>query len=266
MSNVNPLRAEFVLTGLAFLASLTGFLIVVEPNLFNGVHLNDVEKLALPLTVGGIAAAYVVGIVVAQLTYFIPTEYMIKRIRCSRLDDLRKIQETYTQEESDKTIQPTDPQTILLKKAFSEKGLYKVKSLPRFSEPNDQDAVIHIQTLALTIGRAYAPTQLTDEYKYRRANRQVFIGMLPSAVVGVFTGVFAVAPSVPLIVAVIVGFLIVFWIIWASAKYQEEVAQSIILDVAFLRRWGIDTRMRDDESNRAVDAVLDADGTMVAPK
>jgi hypothetical protein len=248
MSNVNPLRAEFVLTGLAFLASVAGLLLAWEPSLLDHVRLRDVEKLALPLTVGVIAAAYVVGIVVVQMTFFIPTESLIARTRRSRFKELRELEERVHNEKLERIFPTADAQALLLEKAFSEEAIYGTKlSRLRKGGHKDQDMVIkHAQVLAVTIGRAYAPAHLTDEYKYRRANRQVFVGILPSVIVGAVAGGLAVGPSWWL-TPIVVIFPVALYMLWLSAKYQEEVAQSIILDVAFLRRWGIDTRTIGNE-------------------
>lgn len=263
MSNINPLRAEFVLTGLAFLAALTGLLRAVKSDLFYHIHLHDIEKLALPLTIGGIAAAYVFGIVVVQLTFFIPTESLMTKTRSSRLNDLHKLDKhiykdkcingKVHKESSQPDATATDITTTLLETAFKNEAQYKTK-LRQWRHKDKPNAEIrHAQTLALTIGRAYAPAQLTAEYNYRRANRQVFVGMLPSVAMGALAGFIAVGPSLWLIPLVIVSSAVLF-ILWLSAKYQEEVAQSILLDIAFLRRWGIDTRIMDSEVNRPADS------------
>lgn len=237
MSNVNPLRAEFVLTGLAFLASLIGFALALRPELFNGIHLRDVEHLALPLTVGGIAAAYVLGIVAVQATFFIPTEHLIARTRRSRFDDLRELKERIHTEQLEKGFPAADAQALLIETAPEQPAMYEAKlSLRRVSKRKARDEVIrHAQTLVVTAGRAYMPSQLTDEYKYRRANRQVFVGMLPSVIFGGAAGVIAVGLSWWLF-AIGAACILAVAIIWLSAKYQEEVAQSMILDTAFLRR------------------------------
>src|SRR4051812_31559874 len=76
---------------------------------------------------------------------------------------------------------------------------------------------------------------IAEEYKYRRANRQIFVGVLPAAALG------GSAATISMIAHHGWGWLaagIVFvptflWLLLESAFYQEVIAQALLVDVAF---------------------------------
>jgi len=285
--STNPLRAEFLLTGMAFLMATFGLLEAIHVDASRSLLGGSVRSLEIGSFALIIVVAYVIGIVIVQLTFFFPTQLMIVGVRNSRFRDLRLLDEHF----NDPTRNLTDPESALadtnksfltaaapahvLPLAFSREATWtayrvpallrsRVVTLQKRSNNNRHvqrfinllDArtpaitadevrvelaearVRHAQTLALTIGRSLASPEVTEEYKYRRANRQIFVGMLPAGVAAGLASTIALGHHSMLWAPVMVVLTIVgLCVLWQSAAYQERIAQSLIVDVAFLERW-----------------------------
>jgi hypothetical protein len=112
---------------------------------------------------------------------------------------------------------------------------------PTWNNPRQKDFL----DLALTIGRASAAPELAREYEYRRANRQIFVGMLPSVLIAAGAAASAEArargisgwETCGMLIATAVAAIATVNILYRSARYQEKISQAVILDSAFLERW-----------------------------
>lgn len=275
----DTLRAEYVLTGGTFLMSLAAVLWAQERR-GNGVGLasiaaqltKDSPFVALGLLIG---AAYVFGIVCVQLTFFFPTEGLIEVRRAQRWAELRRADQELCQHWS---AQQTE-HAALLKLAFHQRstgepvgvapsfflpykkkweafreGLRRIRRIkrretpdltrkgPPTRRPGDSEGLLKVDSLTLSLGRQLATGDVTREYEYRRSNRQVFVGVLPSTlpllVAGLLWPAFdslAITIALKLSVVFADGLFIIALI--SSASYQEKVAQAQLLDTAFVARW-----------------------------
>src|SRR4051812_635327 len=93
----NPLRAEFVLTGMAFLLAMFGLLEALDVDASGWLLSKDVKDLGLVSLGVLIATAYVIGIAIVQLTFFFPTQLLIARVRNRRFRDMCKLDQYFRQ-------------------------------------------------------------------------------------------------------------------------------------------------------------------------
>jgi hypothetical protein len=275
--STNPLRFEFVLTGLSFLFSVFVLAEAVDWerhhrtfSLTSAVAARGKEH---DLLVLGLltAAAYVVGIAIVQMTFFLPTTFLIRGVRQARFDELAQLDlhlRTLGSHKSDPPLGLKDltreemiailplafdwdsrrgERTPRLERLHSRVarlyGLLRGRERPKLKAIDSRSAGFHAEGLALTIGRASAPAEVADEYRYRRSNRQIFVGSFPSVLVLWFAALVAgwryghwelvLAPASVIILVLLSSCL------WSAAEYQEKIAQSLLLDIAFLRRWRI---------------------------
>jgi hypothetical protein len=268
----HPLRAEFVIAGLAFLLSTLWFVHAVDERRggdgvdilrwLNKNDIDDYEFLALAVAIG---LAYLAGVLIVQVSFWRPTVPLIENIRQSRLKELRDLRERI-----EKTPDADAAYRVILEMAFAPReydlapiqrsaarrlGLKRVFPL---NLPQPQAHLRNVETLALTIGRSFGNDELGREYEYRRSNRQIFIGVLPSVALA---GVAATlewweqpwGPIVPFAV------LPLLFVLWRSARYQEKVAQSLLLDRAFVELWAQATDLVADLETRQPVTTFDAD-------
>jgi hypothetical protein len=259
------LRSEFVLTGGATLFSIYLFVISVErrsrPSCFFHGRLIDgcpVHAFSIPdqLSSSGAAVvavafligiAFILGILVVQITFFFPTEGMIYvrrkklfRELCNFDADLRKGSYEPCGESNSALLasafnrNPGRPMKFEFLRAFTRFYIGKLSGRP--SQPSAGESI------ALSIGRQIAHETIIREYEYRRSNRQVFIGVLPAFIIAVTAAVinpWSSRQEVQDIIsaaAITIGIIVVL-IIFASANYQERVAQAQLLDIAFVALW-----------------------------
>ncbi len=281
----NPLRVEFVLSGFAFLLATFALVVAIRfhrdlcPLGGRGGECVNFNQWQAPEELLGsgavfvvvlIAAAYVIGIALVQLTFFWPTQPLIrrvlerrfralaaldKRVRCPSSPDHRAPSTDAAHDaeglhailrfafEKPEVGRPyTAPDRLKWVFAFLGKWKWIERRISELVEYKTEDQEMsdrrHATTLALTVGRALAPSEVAEEYKYRRSNRQVFVGMLPSAAVAGAASVIAayeVHLLLALAAALIAGLIIALF--FESARFQEKVAQALLVDIAFLRYW-----------------------------
>lgn len=112
------------------------------------------------------------------------------------------------------------------------------------SDPADRAAA---KQLILNYGKSHFTQQASEEYIYRRSNRQIFIAMLPTIPIMVFDVGLTVALLLPTRchelgsilsgVAAVVLTPMLFMAIRSATRYQEQVAQRLTIDTAFFDRW-----------------------------
>lgn len=255
----NPLRAEFVLAGLA---QIIGGLAVAEAvalrehgsslGLVTQAEALDAKGLVVSFSIF-LVFAYVIGILVVQLTFFIPTEYLISKVRNERWKDLRQVEERLRG-----SSVPTDPNPGLMTMAFRDSApspgfwcfywkrtksfLRRLRRFGRNSEVTTGTPEQHAKAVLLTLGRAMAPPELAEEYRYRRSNRQVFVSLMPTVLLtGLALVIYVTCLPLPWAIPALLGSGVLIiglvGILWQSVLYQERIAQALIVDVAFLRRW-----------------------------
>jgi hypothetical protein len=245
----NPLRVEFPLVGFSLLLAILGCVEGVHWR--HHGHLLSLARWWAIATKGNgvlalgiaLAVAYVLGLLCVQLTFFFPTAHLIRRTRMARLGELRGLDRYLRVYEPGKEGDGLreEPPTLtsqqvqrVMPLAFSWPGATSRTEVER------ANASRFAETLALTVGRAIASPELADEYKYRRSNRQVFVGVLPSVLLGGVSVAVAfggrhswVYPASAAVTGAVVAAL------WSAARYQERVAQSLIIDSAFLNQWRV---------------------------
>jgi hypothetical protein len=255
----NPLRTEFVLAGLA---QVIGVLAVAEAialrhtggslDLVAQAEALDTKGLVVSFSIF-LILAYVVGILVVQLTFFIPTEYLIAKVRSERWNDLRQVEERLRS-----TTAPINPNPCLMTMAFRdatdtsgfwsfywgrmERFSKRLRSFGRGNEVASDNPEQHAKALLLTLGRATAPPELAEEYRYRRSNRQVFVSLMPTVLLAgvalvIYVTQLPLYGAIPAMLGTGVLIVGLVGILWQSVLYQERIAQALIVDVAFLRRW-----------------------------
>lgn len=257
------LRSEFILTGGATLLSVYLLVVSLErrsrPSCFSHGQIMrtcTVHPFAIPsqlqaagTAVAGIAVlvglAFVVGIIVVQVTFFFPTEGLIHVRRRKRIRELRSLDaELRERHEANRESHYT-----ILEKAFRQAGeLSNDQSFHEFSRfyfrkfTRRPVALSAEESLLFSIGRQLAADSVIREYEYRRSNRQVFVGVLPAFIIAVAAAVINPWSSqrgiqdICEVAAVLVGLAIVY-ALCASANYQERVAQAQLLDTAFTALW-----------------------------
>jgi hypothetical protein len=255
----NPLRAEFVLAGLA---QLFGALCIAEAVVLRrSGHAFDVVAKAEDLDAEGLIVgvslflilAYVIGILAVQLTFFIPTEYLIAKVRSEKWNDLHQVEERLR-----RSTTPSDPTPCLTTMAFRDstrcptfldfywnrmKSVWeRLKVTGQNESPATGTPEQHARALLLTLGRAMAPPELAEEYRYRRSNRQVFVSLMPSVfLVGAALEVCITTLTwywaIPGLLLISVVIIVLMAVLWQSVLYQERIAQALIVDAVFLRRW-----------------------------
>lgn len=115
-------------------------------------------------------------------------------------------------------------------------------------EPSLSSTESELVKLVQSLGRAVLSEELNGQYNYRRGNRQVFVGMIPTLfALPVDIGISLMALPLPtwrfiigstaLVVLAFGAFCFYFRLLLRAAAYQEEIAQGLILDAAFLERW-----------------------------
>ena len=232
--SLGPLRTEFLLTGAALLAAFVGLLEVCGVPAAEAVFVSKASTLSVGALGLIVLASYVVGLVSVQLTFFWPTQQLVERVRASRFDELEADDLEYLRG----SFSPSD--SPVLAQAFG--AAVPLRPGPTATPP--RVSAVHAQSAALTFSRAAAPAEIAEEYKYRRANRQLFVGMLPASAIGGATGIIAIGRSgwswLPMSTGVLGAFCVTAALLLAlyrSAEYQEKIAQAMLIDVAFLRRW-----------------------------
>jgi hypothetical protein len=257
------LRSEFILTGGATLLSLYLLVVSIQRRrrascFFHGKIMKTctVHPFTVPeqLKSSGVAVvaiailiglAFIVGIIVVQITFFIPTEGLIHVRRQRRLCELRCLDR-----ELRKQYEPRcDSHLTILTKVFKESRttfehgsfvefvLFYLRKIFRRPIPLSTD-----ESLMLNIGRQLAPDAVIREYEYRRSNRQIFVGVLPAFAIVVSAAIVnpwssqARIQDIIEFAAAIIG-LAMISALFASANYQERVAQAQLLDTAFAALW-----------------------------
>lgn len=225
----NPLRAEFILVGATALASLAIFLTSLPGFDFSIFELYGEysEKWSTTLTlVFLVGLSYVVGIAITQITFFYPTRKIVANVRERHLADLRSI------------FEGTCHQCT---RSGDDADLCKILTRV-FDSGIDRQRISRELRFALGVGRESASPQAMAEYDYRRSNRQIFVGILPSYILlGISTLVLCAVKVDPFPLGIIVSMPVAAILIlshrffYRSAEYQEEIAQAILLDAAFLQ-------------------------------
>jgi len=249
------LRSEFVLTGTATLLGAAVLRGAFDPS-WGWLHESPAGLLAavgdmkvlVPLAGAFVGAAFVVGLFVVQLTFFVPTEALISVRRQDRLFELRSMDERFRSA----GWQPGNgPDAALLQATFGHPAgpdrrrgsltlrmarHYVRKALRRPGPMNRADSA------TLSLGRQLLDGETAAEYAYRRSNRQLFVGTLPATALATAGGAVhkwegTYLPGTAVSALFVVLGLVVARIALASADYQEKVAQGVLLDAAFRQRW-----------------------------
>jgi hypothetical protein len=98
--------------------------------------------------------------------------------------------------------------------------------------------------IAVSLARKELSAAAQSEVEYRRSVRQVSLGMTPAvlistaaAVAGSLTGSSSDFSRVGISLACLIAGITLVCGLMSTAAYQENVAQSLLLDVAFIRYW-----------------------------
>jgi hypothetical protein len=223
---------------------------------------SGVGLLAIGLLLG---AAYVLGALVVQLTIHYPTRAMVETIRDERFNELVDLGAVVARGSA-----VTNPTAVSLRPAFTRRSGSPVQSprrqvWPRLTGPAVASHELrHARSLALSHARVTAGTDLVREYEYRRSNRQVCMGLIPAVLLAAVAA--SVWPSITLrfgehgarsgtalllyAVAIAAVFVMVP-LLYLGGRYQEKIAQSLLIDSAFFFVL---------ESSTARAAVLDVSG------
>jgi hypothetical protein len=193
-----------------------------------------------------IGLAFVVGIIVVQVTFFFPTEGLIHVRRRKRLCELRsldhKLRQQYEPSSADHLVVLTKvfsaPEPASRHGSFREFINFYVSKLSKHTDSLTTD-----ESLVLNIGRQLAPDTVIREYEYRRSNRQIFVGILPAFVITTIASIVnpwssreVVQVTWTWIIIIIIGAGMIY-ALFASANYQERVAKAQLLDTAFSTLW-----------------------------
>jgi hypothetical protein len=282
------LRSEFILTGGATLLSVYLLVVSVQRRsrtscFFHGriMRTCNVHPFAVPdqLKAAGTAAvaitiliglAFVVGIIVVQVTFFFPTEGLIHVRRRKRLCELRSLDHKLRQQ-----YEPSSAgHLVVLTKVFStpepasQHGSFReFINFYVWKLFKHTDSLTTDESLVLNIGRQLAPDTVIREYEYRRSNRQIFVGILPAFVITIIASIVNPWSSREVVqvtwtwVIIIIGTGMIY-ALFASANYQERVAQAQLLDTAFSTLWsqcgdGVTTKdqVADGQTRTAVTTV-----------
>jgi hypothetical protein len=249
----SSLRVEFVVAGSATLLAAYGlwhafarFIRHHAPPLHKWLTFDPIHKSsgAILFVALFLAAAFVVGALVVQLTFEFPGRLLRDAAYCWLFDEREKLRK------------PSDPQDppqerlgvgSLLKAAQNPEpknrkrlpeafrlGWWKVGQL-------DQSPA----RLALAdIGWMRLTPDVAREVEYRRSNRQIFLGIAPALVLGGLAAFFGSLsrPHASLgwriaeaVVAAAVTY-VAAGLAFIGALYQEKVIASFLLDAALLRR------------------------------
>jgi hypothetical protein len=229
------LRIEYVIVGSAFiLTMLAGWEEAVRLfphgknlSIFTILHPQMSSGAWAAATAAALGASYTFGAFLVQLTYTAVARRHVKNARTKRLKELHNLDLLMR-------AVSTPANDSLLDQIFG--GTYA-----------QAESTLD---LALTIGRTNMTSAAHDEYIYRRSNRQIFSGLRPSVYLAFFDIGLIPGPHLRMdlthkllvaaaCVAVAEMILIRFRarLLDEPVSYQEQVAQSLILDSAFLTRW-----------------------------
>ena len=240
---LSPVRAEFVIAGSALVLTVVWGWEAIRA-LFGWAELPWVHELLVVKSTSGawifaaavtLGVAYVVGAIVVQITFERPTKSIIAEVQAGRLHDLRAI-DMHLREKV--AIEATTPKEIILKQIFEE----------------DRPSASFVK-LGQSIGRAALNEELNEQYNYRRGNRQIFVGIIPAVFVVPFdVGASLMSLHAPTYRYIIGSLATVALLVLMSeayrrvlkpaARYQEEIAQGIIIDAAFLERWSSEAHFK----------------------
>lgn len=324
---LQPIRAEFAIAGAALLFTLAWawedlrtifgwpeplwiqyFLPSRGPQATTGAWV-----FAAGVVVG---LAYVIGSFVVQATFESPTRPMIKRLRDTRVEELRRADESLLSTTSiDPALANTSPRQQLLAAFFQPKRAQATEqsrgqdAAPANGQPKSArsqavtdppksswlmrrsrqligavvglpaalkrrgiktpspaelcEADSELARLVQSLGRSLLSDELNGQYNYRRGNRQVFMGVIPALfILPCDIGLWVMTLLHPGLLRIVIGFtVLVFafgcvlmfyaYVLLSAAAYQEEIAQGLILDAAFLERWGENPTSLEAEAPKA---------------
>ena len=254
-SQINPLvRAEFTIPGAATLVAFI-WLIGAVTHLFGAAPMTFLVSKGHSVANGGpatvaaiviaIGATYVVGIVVVMLTFLWPVGRILRNVRAARIEKLRSEQPTRSlashlaaafdgQKDSDQFRQPVESEDDPDADHSSDRWWHLLR------QPHPESYNL---PLILTHARATASDSVMNEYAYRRSIRQLAAGALPATVLA--TAVGPLTDWSILNIHSLVAWIIldVIWLavgaisissLMAAVAYQEKIAQSLLVDVAYM--------------------------------
>lgn len=191
----NPLRAEFVLTGVTLIACVAWLMAAISRpftgiEVFEGAWLDLSAGSAILILAALIAVGYIVGAAVTQLMFnaFVSTLRKGIRERHTRaLDQLVEALEL----NADIRLMHHGAITELAASSSSATDGGRLGRAWRMywgsSDPNDDaDITTHqiARDLVSHLGRRLANDEMMRELEYRRSNRQVFLGAIPAVLIG----------------------------------------------------------------------------------
>ena len=231
--NANPLRAEFVVTGAATLAgALT--LILAGGGRWSALDVTPGQGLLLLALALG--AASLVGAVVVQVSF----DVIGSRLRCEAVR--HHLEGAFALEGRDPARaaprETSGPPTL-------DDLLLRAHRSLRNGHPDVTDRAA-LQTV-LSLGWSLLTPELAGEVEYRRSNRQVFLGVLPSLWLVVAAGAIAAHPSgiglacLDTVIAVATAAAGTMALL-RGARYQEHRAQGLLIDAVMTHKWELHAR------------------------
>lgn len=225
-----------------------------------------------------IAVTYMVGVVTVMATFVWPASRLVRNARARRLSTLQALQAN------------ADPDFPLSRHlgALFEIGTQRRKPPGPFSRrwwkspsrwwrqvfSKFEEPPIDLY-IALSLARVEMSPAAQSEFEYRRSVRQMALGMIPSVIMATATAEFTIWPNTHRSAAAAITYSFLFLAagvatvsaLMSTATYQENVAQPLLLDIAFLRYWDLPC---DQPGSPTGDATRHAgagtDGDRVVPR
>lgn len=242
----NSVRAEFVLPGLALISAVAWLVAALhEPGdgveVFRSPWASELSSgagfLVLAAAVG---AGYAIGALVVQITYDLFAARMRDQARAEHLQTLGE----FKLQTPRGPIDPLAAELLECAHTWADPDDRRVRRWlrPRVTQKDVEAGKAAV--LAADLARATASADVMREVEYRRANRQVFLGVLPSVPIGAVAACVTVwdsglAANLATAAAATVSIVAGPYLALKGAWYQEERSEQLLLNVVFLRASGI---------------------------
>lgn len=266
----SSLRLEFAIPGVATILS-GGWMVEALARLIGYEPLKGLPSTVLPagsstgltvLVIGaGACLIYLFGILVVMLTYIFPVRQIIHRVRIQRVATLSAVRKN-----SDNGVGSNLDSAFVKLEASRSRVAWagRFRNVTRGSHPESVDLWKEAMrwatccprysfdmSLLLSYGRQHAQPGVMAEYEYRRSVRQITAGCLPALAFLMVASIAdlssaTLAGYVATLTVVVAGSVII-GLFCVSIWYQEQVAQCVLIDCAFIA-WETDRRGGDSDT------------------
>ncbi|MGW3608157.1 hypothetical protein [Micromonospora sp. NPDC005161] len=262
---------EFLLPGAATLAS--GLWLTASLSLVGADSTRWITQVTSPVGTGSLQAivallvllgtSYAIGVVVVMGTFLWPTNFLIQNARISRLEKLRRLEDTAAGPNREQPTvsylrhlfkpNPKGPAEDPRGQAEQTNAVSDSVRVNWWTDPSrwwrqlfspPPELPLDLQ-LALTVARRDMSQAAQSEYEYRRSVRQICVGIAPAVVIATAAAevwawsIDGRSPFWSLLMGLLclaAGALVISGLM-TGAKYQETTAQWLLLDLAFLHYW-----------------------------